>query len=272
MAALCALGLGIAMAGCASKQAGAPANGLAASFAAGRAFDRAQSALRSSSDTEFGRAGRDFNAALAQLPRQNNGLSGVLAAQLASAAIQLDTQAQGWSYGATALRERAMRKYRAANAALPAQIAPGAVDAFTLNAVGYALADRGTNRADWTRAAQLTRLSLDEWDRRAKLLGANDARRASLQAARNNTLDSHAWALFRLGQWKQARKEQERVMAFARANPSVLGPELPYHMAEIYRALGRDDDATREYQAALDLNPDPELALKIDAALNGKIV
>ncbi len=267
------LGLALAIAGCANTSGTSKARSLAASFAAGRAYDRAQGAIKSGDDARFGAAGRDFNRAQNQISGAK-GLSRVLVPQLVSAAMQLDnTAAQLASLDdAPRLRARALQKYRAANALLPAHPAPATVDAVTLNAIGYALADRGTSRADWTRGAQLTRLSLDEWDRQAKGLSKNDPRRAQIEAARMQTLDSNAWALFRLGRFKQARRQQERVMSFARKNPKFPTAELPFHLAEIYRALGRDDDAKLQYQAAQDLAPDAQLALQIDAALNAKIV
>jgi len=185
--------------------------------------------------------------------------------------MQLEQQAK---YAPLSQREtmfaRALEKYRAASAFLPANPRAGQVDADTLNMVGYPLADRGTTRADWQRAAQLTRLSLAEWDRQIKQTAPESSQRLQLEAARTiGALDSYAWALFKLGRINEALQKQEKVMAFAEANPGLLNAEIPYHMAEIYRAAGRDEEARGQYGHALQLSPDPELLLRIDSALNG---
>lgn len=274
--------LGLALAGCAANPTAnsarnAPsARGLAASFAAGRAYDRAQSALKGGDDAALVAAGRAYERALAKMPR-NAKLSGVFAGaalNLVARATILDAQASiAAPTERPALRAQALAKYHAASAFLPAQPAPGSVDANTLNAVGYSLAERGTSRADWQRAEQLTRLSLAEWDKKMKSLAKDDPKRLQMEAARTiGPLDSHAWALFRLERYQEALEQQERVLKFARTNSIKLTADVPFHLAEIYRALGRDEDARREYEAALALNPDAELALKIDAALTGKIV
>lgn len=92
----------------------------------------------------------------------------------------------------------------------------------------------------------------------------------NLEAARTiGALDSYAWALFKLGRISEALEKQEKVMAFAEENPGQLNAEIPFHMAEIYRAAGRDEEAQEQYSQALQLGPDPELLLRIDSALNG---
>lgn len=271
-----ALGL-LTFAGCAASPQGAPTpRSLAASFAAGHAYDDAQLALQSGDDARLAAAGRNYTRALNQIPGSaplREVFTGVVP-QLVESGMTLDLQAQvAAPLDSARLGERALQKYRAASALLPRDPAPGSVDGQWLNAIGYSLAERGTSRADLLRAEQLTRLALAEWDRQIKKLSANDPRRANLEAGRfSGPLDSHAWALFRLGRFEEAVKQQEKVMDFARENPDVLTAELPFHLAEIYRALGRDEDARREYNAALTLNPNPELTFKIDAALNGKIV
>ena len=94
-----------------------------------------------------------------------------------------------------------------------------------------------------------------------------------MQSARTiGALDSHAWALFRLKQFDKARVESEQVIAYAGKKPDTLTAELPFHLAEIYRALGRTDDARKAYQMALELRPDNELFLQIDSALNGTTI
>lgn len=264
-------------AGCAAstQKASAPQS-LAASFAAGRAYDGAQLALQSGNQARLAADARTYARALDHISGSAP-LREVFAdavPQLVASGLTLDMQARvAAPLDSARLGAQALEKYRAANAFLPAKPAPGSIDGQLLNAVGYSLAERGTARADWVRAEQLTRLALVEWDRQIKKLPVGDARRAQLEARRFvEPLDSHAWALFRLDRFKDALKAQEKVMDFARQNPDYLTAELPFHLAEIYRALGRDEDARREYSAALALKPSPELAFKIDAAFNNKIV
>ena len=212
--------------------------------------------------------GRRFARASQNIDDQGVLLAGVK--PISDAAMRLELQAK---YSPLAQRQallaQALAKYRAASAFLPADPKPGDVDAITLNQVGYPLADRGTRRADWERAAQLTRLSLAQWDKQINALAPDDPRRLQLQADRTYTaLDSYAWSLFRLGRVAEALQKQEKVMAFARENPGQLSAEIPYHMAEIYRAAGREEEAEAHYQMALDLNPDFELAQNIEIALN----
>ena len=80
----------------------------------------------------------------------------------------------------------------------------------------------------------------------------------------------------KLGRVGEALQKQERVIEFATKNPEAVArgfnAEIPYHMAEIYRAAGREEDAQKQYEFALSLDPDPELADKIDIALNAASV
>ena len=257
------------LAGCGAQNAPEPARGLGAAFVAGRAFDRSQSALKSGDDAALQNAGRKYARAAARLENKGVLLAGVQPVTIA--AMRLEQQAKYAPLSQRgALMQRALEKYRAVSAFLPADPRPGQVDAEILNMVGYPLADRGTTRADWERAEQLTQLSLDEWDRQIKATAPNSQERLQLQAARTiGALDSHAWALFKLGKISEALPRQERVIAFANKYPSQSNAEIPFHMAEIYRAAGRDDDAREQYGRALELGPDPEILLRIDAALNG---
>ena len=255
--------------GCSAQNTPTQARGLGAAFVAGRAFDRSQTALKSGDDAALQNAGRKYARAAGQLENRGVLLAGVQPVTLA--AMRLELQAKYAPLAQRdALMERALEKYRAVSAFLPANPRAGQVDAETLNMVGYPLADRGTTRADWERAEQLTQLSLDEWEKQIQAATPNSQQRLQLQAARTvGALDSNAWALFKLGRIREALPKQERVMAFAQKYPNQINAEIPYHMAEIYRAAGRDDDALDQYRRALDLNPDPELLLRIDSALNG---
>ena len=247
--------------------------GLAASFVAGRAFDRATAALKSSDDKSLQSAGKQYARAIENINDKGVLLDAVV--KVTVAGMQLEDDAK---YAPLKQREailtRALGKYRAASDFLPAHPKPGEISAQTLNMIGYPLADRGTTRADWQRAAQLTKLSLAEWDEQIKALAPDNPQRLNLQAARTlGALDSYAWALFRLGRVEEAMQKQEQVIEFARQHPEFIsggqyGPEIPYHMAEIYRAAGHEDDAEEQYKTALDLRPDPELFERIDIALN----
>lgn len=266
----------VALAGCGAPSTQTPAaqtRGLAASFVAGRAFDNVQSALKSSDDNKLQSAGKTYGRALEHINDNGALLDGV--ASVTRAALQLEQEAKDAPRGQReALLARALGKYRAAADFLPAHPQPGSLGANALNMIGYPLADRGTTRADWQRAAQLTRLSLAEWDRQIKAAPSGSPQRLNLQANRAvGALDSYAWSLFRLGRVEEATKKQEQVIEFARQNPGVINSgqysaEIPYHMAEIYRASGREDEAEEQYRTALDLNPDPELAALIDTAMN----
>ena len=261
---------GLTLAGCgaSSTQTTAnPARGIAASFVAGRAFDRSQSALKSGNEAALQAAGRRFASAAQDIDDRGILLAGVKPISQAGTILELRAK-----YSPLAQREvllkQALAKYRAASAFLPADPKLGSVDADTLNQVGYPLADRGTTRADWERGAQLTRLSLAQWDKQINALSPDDPQRQRLQAARTvGALDSYAWSLFRLGRVGEALQKQEKVMAFVRENPNSMSAEVSYHMAEIYRAAGREDEAEEQYRAALGLSPDPELAANIEVAL-----
>ena len=257
------------LAGCSAQTPTNETRSLASAFVAGRAFDRTQTALKSGDDRALQNAGRTYTRAAIQIENQGVLLAGVV--PLSEAAMQLEAQAKEAPLEQRdALMQRALEKYRAVSAFLPANPRPGQVDAQTLNMVGYPLADRGTTRADWNRAAQLTQLSLDAFDGQIKAAAPGSRERLQLEVDRTFlALDSNAWALFKLGRIREALQKQEKVMALAAKYPDNLNAEIPYHMAEIYRAAGRDDDARAQYVRALNLNPDAELLLRIDSALNG---
>ena len=265
---LLALPCALLFAGCSAQTPTNETQSLASAFIAGRAFDRTQTSLKSGDDKALQNAGRTYTRAATQIENKGVLLAGV--GPLSDAAMRLEAQAKEAPLSQRgALMQRALEKYRAVSAFLPANPRPGQVDAQTLNMVGYPLAERGTTRADWERAAQLTQLSLDAFDAQIKA-ATNNKDRLQIEADRTFlALDSNAWALFKLGRIKEALKKQEKVMAFAEKFSNKLNPEIPYHMAEIYRAAGRDDDAREQYIRALNSNPDAELLLRLDSALNG---
>src|SRR5690606_21786187 len=69
--------------------------------------------------------------------------------------------------------------------------------------------------------------------------------------------DSLAWALFKQGRHEEARREQEQAVIVARRVAALTGgsvrisADLYYHLGEIYRELGRYQDARRQFRAAL---------------------
>ena len=264
-----AVAAAVGLAGCSAQTPADETRSLAAAFVAGRAFDRSQSAIKSGDDNALQNAGRIYARAAHAL--EDNGVLLVGARSVSDAAMQLEAQAKDAPLSQQGkIFARALEKYRAASAFLPAHPKPGEVDADTLNMVGYPLAERGTTRADWERARQLTQLSLDESARLIKAATPGTRERLQLEAGRTlGALDSNAWALFKLGRIDEALAKQEKVMAFVAKNPGTLSAEIPYHMAEIYRAAGRDDEAREQYGQSLQLGPDPELLRRIDSALNG---
>lgn len=218
---LCALALTapLLLGGCAARQgASDPLHGVAASLWAGRAFDRAQSALRRGDNKAAGLAQDEALRAQLALSGDENSL----------AAGQL------------------------------------------FNSAGYLLAENGTSDADFARAEELTSRAIRNSDRALSALAPDDPRRDALIADRAiGPRDSHAWALFKLRRWSQARAEQERVIREIRQSgyAGPLSPEIPFHLAEIYRALGENDKARAAYNAATGLGPDDALQKRIAAGL-----
>ncbi len=64
-------------------------------------------------------------------------------------------------------------------------------------------------------------------------------------------LDSYGWVLFKMGKLSEAEKYIERAIEIM-DNPDV---ELYDHLAEIYQAQGREEDARRTWQKALGIDP-----------------
>ncbi len=140
-------------------------------------------------------------------------------------------------------------------------------DAYQLNARGYLLADKGKKQEQFVEAEALTRRSLEILNEHINFYRAYSSTRpaltallAEMQFHRANVRDSVAWALFRQKRYKDALTEQERAVAEAISirqrrlipqadlNRSLV--ELHFHLGEIYRALGRFDDARTQYQLA----------------------
>lgn len=239
-----------------------PLRSFAASLVAGRAFDRAQGALNHNDSEKLADAGADLRRASVYLGDER--LTAAFAAGVAADANNSLAMAQSSSGSEkTHLFQVADRKYRAALAFVPEKAPEKALDASTLNSLGYFLADRGRNQDDFAMAATLTMASFKKWDVSTSLLGIDPrvGRAAGPQ-------DSYAWALFKLGRYNEARLQEEEVLKLLRAQASSgLTSEIPFHMAEIYNALGEIELAQHEYEEALKLGPDAELKGKIEMRL-----
>ncbi|WP_123580255.1 hypothetical protein [Abditibacterium utsteinense] len=259
----------VSLCGCAPSQLASnvsgkthdPLRGVGASFLAARAFDRAQVALQRDDSAALQRAGLDLRRAsnAGFTPR----LTGAFAAQLANEASQsaaLANLARGEEM--IDLLQASEGKYRAALAFAPLKSPEKVLDPITLNSLGYFLADRGTSRADFERAAILTRAAFRTWNIRGNSLGADALSRAQ------GPQDSLAWALFKLGKFEEARRQQEQVWNISRGMGAADATgEIPFHLAEIYRALGLKEKARQAYFQAMLLPSDIRTKAKIEGAL-----
>ncbi|HEX8463880.1 MAG TPA: hypothetical protein VF627_04615 [Abditibacterium sp.] len=256
----------LVLGGCAAQNspstASDPLRGVAASFVAARAFDRAMGALNRDDSAALQRAGSELRRAA----DAGSGLdfTPAFATTLSNAAIRLSALAARANRAEKArLLTESDEKYRAALAFAPAKNPETELDAATLNALGYFLADRGQGRADFERAAQLTKAAYEKWPLQSGPLGVPPQVDRALQPQ-----DSYAWSLFKLGRVSEARKQQQEALKIARQiAPDAISPEIPFHFAEILRAAGETDRARREYTDALQRKPNAELRAKIDAGL-----
>lgn len=120
-------------------------------------------------------------------------------------------------------------------------------DPEVLNSLGYFYAERGKNLKE-------------------ALVLLEEAVRRSPHAY--HIVDSLGWAYFKLGRLEDARRELERAL--------VLGgrrdPEVRYHLAVVYEALGLRALALREVRASLRLDPfhAPAQALYLRLTSRGK--
>lgn len=132
----------------------------------------------------------------------------------------------------------------------------------SLNRAGYTLAEAGKTSAD--------REALQEADKFVESLPANDPTLPDALFNRaSGPRDSHAWALFKRGRLAEAKTQQELVLKELGASGSKqkVSPDIPFHMAEIHRALGQNDKARQSYEEALKLGPDAVLESRIRAGL-----
>ncbi|MBV9864999.1 MAG: tetratricopeptide repeat protein [Abitibacteriaceae bacterium] len=229
----------------------------------GRAYDRVVKAGQDDDSAALDSAYAELQH-LGAVDRQATSLAHMAAEQAVTQASHLDMDAEKLEGAARDLqRTYAATLYRRA---LHLEPDYNSTDPNNLNALGYFLAERGTTAADFKESERLVRRSLQLWDQQIaeadkaglspldNLLGQANL----LKLERAITRDSLAWALYRQGQYEQARREQEDAVNEAKTESAKgiakMDPELYYHLGEIYRALNRTEDAKQQYQAALKLD------------------
>lgn len=252
--------LALSLGGCTS-QSDEMVRGVAASLVAARSFDRAKSAIVRDDAAALERAGNQMRRAA--LAGSNPRLAGVLASELTLQANLLLAQASQVS-GAekNRLSEKSNLKYRAALAFAPQNQAHKSLDARTLNALGYFLADKGSTHADFERAAALTRAAYQNWDMSGKFTDSNELGRAV------NAQDSYAWALFKLGKYEEALAQQKKVWDIVSGmGMADVTADIPFHLGEIYRALGQNKRARVAYEIALRLTITDETRVLVEGGL-----
>ncbi len=257
-----------------SANFGNPLKNLAASFLAARSFDKVTIALKNDAPEKAKSAGADLQRA--SKGKGNEYILPISVQQLARNGLIQDIQASASEAGEkTRLLNRANKNYSAALSLLPTdyqKIAELDLDWNTLNTLGYNLADRGKNIADFQLAEFLTAASLAKQDKFIKSLSPDDPQLQELLLNRAIYAgDSKAWALYKQRRYAQARSEQEKVIWIAaKYGPALkqsLTPDIPFHLAEIYFAQGEITLAQSSYEVALALGPDAELKSKIEARL-----
>lgn len=259
------IGAALALSGCSASTARQipVVRGVAASFMAARAFDRAKSAIRRDDSAGLERAGRELRRAADAV--SNPRLTSALVVDLWLEASSLATQSDQIS-GTEKIRlaESSNARYRAALAFAPLSKPEVTLDPVTLNALGYFLADKGSTKADFERAAVLTRAAYRTWDISGRATGATELARAT------GPQDSYAWALFKLGRLTEARTQAERVWDLARgmgADSTEMTADIPFHLGEIYRALGLEIKAREAYEAALGMTITDETRVLVEGGL-----
>ena len=79
-------------------------------------------------------------------------------------------------------------------------------------------------------------------------------------------IDSLGWALYRLGDIKEAVKQLERAVLIRPEDPTIND-----HLGDIYWAIGRKNEATFQWNRALILEPEkdqiPKIKLKLKVGL-----
>ena len=236
-------------------------------MALGRAYDRAQLALARGDQSQLDDLGAQIRARLAKNPTQTASQD----AQLARVFIAKFVGSAGFWENQTAIssgsqRDEALKKsaqnYRSALLFVPNDKNSAFVKSLgaqNLNALGYFLADRGENLNDWTRAEALTRLAVELSPKQSAV---EEYERAI------GPQDSHAWALYRLGRFTEARDVQKEVLQLVGKSNNVgednLSPDIPFHMGAIYKALGESKKAGQFFTLARNLGADDALQDQIE--------
>ena len=239
---------------------------MAAAVVGARAFDRALLAARRGDVKALENADRDLR--LADFARQGDQISrGTVGFILAQGFALDDNASREQGEKRRELRRKALEKFREALRLKP-DYAPDNRD--LLNALGYSLAVAGEDEADFRQAIRLTQRSVELWD---EAIEKADERQKPLLRynAAFSARDSLAWALFRAGRLEEARQTQqfalEEIAATKSAAQMPLSGDIPFHMAEILRALDENEEARRHYQDALKLQLDAETRAQIEATL-----
>jgi hypothetical protein len=226
--------------------------------AVGRAYDRSLLSARREDIESMAQHGTELERAGGS--RLAKGLAPILALAAIREASRLDLQAQE-AHGELkkTLRKQSTKYYRTA---LHFEPRYDVSDPYSLNSLGYFLAEGGTSAADFKEAERLTRRAIELLDKDIAETAANTAARNALEYDRATIRDSLAWALFRQNRLDEARREQERAVADALKVLPTLGlpaksmEEWHFHLGEIYRAMKLYELSRRQYESALKLDPD----------------
>lgn len=267
--ALVALGLG----GCTASGEGPSASTLGHNFAddwtGARGFDRATLALERGDGKRVNEVGRIINRRVEAGSRGALSVSSAWMNARAAQAGGLEAMASDTpDFSERNLtRTDANRQYRAALAFLPQNArARRQLDPNTLNSLGYFLAERGRNKAEFQQAVELTQLAVE-------LSPATNSTERLLRAT--GPQDSHAWALFKLGKTDQALQTQTQVLSTAAEETAKYGPppaEVVYHFGAILRVAGHEEQARAAFKIAQKLNPSVELDEILEADLEGRVI
>ena len=265
--------LALFLAGCAQNSTPNSANDnfFVAGFrdmALGRAYDRAQLALARGDQSQLDDLGAQIRARLARNPAQTDSqdaqLARVFVAKFVGSAAVWEEQI---ARSSGEMREQSLKKaaqnYRSALLFVPEKSGNPAflksLGAQNLNSLGYFLADRGKNLDDWTRAEMLTRMAVELSPKQSAV---EEYQRAVYAQ------DSHAWALYRLGRFAEARDLQKSVLQLVGKSNNVgetnLSPDIPFHMGAIYVALGESKKARQFFDLARTLGADDTLQDQIE--------
>lgn len=243
---------------------------VARALVAGRAYDRGLLAARAGDAQSLERARQELQRADGE--DWPFGLPAISPAEAAiDRAMDAGVRAETGDEAAKARwRKQEASEYRAALSLQMETSMETSRDANRLNAVGYFLAERGQNMADFTRGEKLVRASLAIW-KRAIVTTRSTQKRLYYRLLEANTRDSLAWALFRQRRLEAAAREQEGAIAQMRAvareardlTPSLttgaaeadVSPELLFHLGAIYQAQNRPEEAKAQFQNALKIDP-----------------